>query len=437
MKIIQENFAQAFDVNSTIVNSNKKGKQTHGIPKIVLQSESAYDNPQDSKKSGRESKVCMKGSIFFQKDRGRWAVSWYCQLTKRNYTITRYKGEFMYHHKIAEKCLAMIQSRWEEHQNGLCQFRIEEFTGKGWTDVIQFYEDWMHDVIEPKRKPATVKGYWSYLHNWIEPFFSENPVMLHEIHLDTLNKFLNYIQLTPKGKLNVMMALHSMVDYAWRARRIPEVPAFPKLEEYNIVNPIIEWLPRETQMKVVDAISFPDRWPILWLILHYRRPSEACALFKTDYDPINNAFIIRRTISARELVESTKTRKIHLIPCKDEFIPVARELMNKNPESPFLFVNPRARKEGKRYTNESLNGIWRKACEKVGVNISLYPGTKHTSCTNFIEDGGTPDELQILTDHANRQSVYRYAEITLRRKRDIMERGKVFRFDYYKTTTKE
>ncbi len=103
-----------------------------------------YDAPHKDHSKGNKD-ISMKGSIFYQKDRGRYAVCWYHE--GRPYNIYRYRGEFMYHPKIAEKCLAMIQGRWEDHQAGKCQFRIEEFTGQGWTDVLQFYEEWMREVI--------------------------------------------------------------------------------------------------------------------------------------------------------------------------------------------------------------------------------------------------------------------------------------------------
>ena len=44
-------------------------------------------NPKSQKVSSSTSSekvTCMKGSIFPQKDRGRWAVSWYCSLEKRS-----------------------------------------------------------------------------------------------------------------------------------------------------------------------------------------------------------------------------------------------------------------------------------------------------------------------------------------------------------------
>jgi integrase len=379
--------------------------------------------------------ICMKGSIFYQNDRGRWAVCFYHE--GRPFTITRYRGEFMYHEKIAEKCLAMIQARWEDYRQGKCQFRIEEFTGTGWTDVIEFYDEWLEEVVKGGTKPATYKAYKSYLRNWIRPFFEANPVRLHEIQLDSLNKLKNTIKLHPKGQFNVMNAFHAMMDYAWRARRIPEVPPFPKKREYEIPEPEWSWLTEDQRERVLAEIPAEHRPPILWLIYHFRRPGEACALHKADFDMINNAFWIRRTVSDRQVVPRTKTGKAHYTPCKQEFISIARRLARENPWSPYLFVNSRSRKkeDGGRYTVESLNNIWKAACKKVGVNIPLYHGTKHTSCTLFVTEGGTVDELQILTDHARRDSVLRYTKVVLERKRKMMERGKVVDLDYYKTTT--
>jgi hypothetical protein len=83
------------------------------------------------------------------------------------------------------------------------------------------------------------------------------------------------------------------------------------------------------------------------LKLHLRRPSEAMALYKDDYDPDLEAFIIRRTISARMLVNRTKTGVEHLIPCQSEFKPVLLNLINRPPRyiSPFLFTCPSAVKK--------------------------------------------------------------------------------------------
>lgn len=362
----------------------------------------------------------MKGSIYFRKDRNLWVVQWWHKEHSKKYTIYRYNGEYMYHRKIAEKCLAMIQADYESYIKGVAPFRIEKYTGKGWTDILEYFQEWMHDVIEPKRKPATIKGYWSYYRNWIEPFFQQNPIMLHEIQLDTLNKFMNYIALKPKGRYNVMNCVHSFMDYAWRSRRIPEMPPFPKKEDYNLVDPIIKWLPEERQMKIINSIPEVDRPIFLWLKYHLRRPSEACVLKWRDYDEINKVFVIRRSLSNRQVVESTKTRAIHIIPCHSKCIQVLKQI--KRTDSPYIFINHRSRKENGRYTNEALNIIWKKACAKAGENIDLYSGLKHSSCSQYLNERGLSfSELQILTDHANPESVKRYGKVEIERKRQLME----------------
>ena len=92
----------------------------------------------------------------------------------------------------------------------------------------------------------------------------------------------------------------------------------------------------------------------------------------------------------------------------------------------FIFQNPRARNQGKYYSNESLNILWRSACKKVGVTISLYEGLKHSSCSQFInEREGTIDELQMLTDHSRRESVAHYAKIGVDRKKKLMTKDRI------------
>ena len=375
-------------------------------------------------KKGLKNGLCMKGSIVYQKDRGRWAVNWYEDLYhKRNYTITRYTPtwDYLMSEPMAFKQLSIMQTDYELHLRGDAQFRIEKYLGKGWTDVLEFYEEWMRTVIEPKRKPATIKGYWSYYRNWIKPFFEKHPIRLHEIQLDNLVCLLNSIKLSGKGKYNVMNALHVMMDYSWRSKRIREMPPFPKREDYNIVEPIIDWLPIERQMIIIMAIPEDHRPIFLWQKYHYRRPSEACALRKEDYDPINNLFIIRRSISARKEVESTKTGVEHVIPCDSRFKEYAIKCYKE--DGIYMFTNKRARNHGKRYTNESLNNLWKNACKQTGENIDLYSGLKHSSCSQYLNEyNGNIYDLQHITDHANLESVRKYAKVSLARKRELMGR---------------
>lgn len=380
----------------------------------------------------------MKGNVYYQKDRGRWAVSWPREGRRGSHVITRYKGEFMFDRRIAEKCLHMIQGDWENYRAGLGAFRIEKYTGKGFTDVIEFYENWMREVVAPTKKPATVKCYRSYLANWIRPFFEHHPVLLHEVQLDLLTKMLNSIALTGKGKLNVMMAFHSMMDYAWRSPRIPEVPPFPKRSAYDLTRPVIEWISRERFDQVMAAIPEVHRPPFLWMYLHLMRPAEACALMWPDWDEINRRFNVRRSISARKLVTSTKTAQVYPTPCHGAFYPVMQDLSrNRDLDSPFVFTNPRARKDGRRYTNESLNNIWKAACGKVGIRIRLYAGVRHSRASQMVNElKMSIHEVKDAGTWKRLDSVSRYAETALTRKRELLERGDIIRLEHYKSTTR-
>ena len=366
---------------------------------------------------------CMVGTTFFKKDRRQWIVIW--PWKGKRYHISRYKGRLMHQtHPNKKKdygyikAVELLGAMRSDVEDGC--FRLEKYTGKNYTDVIPYFEKWLER--KAKKKPATYKGYNSYYKNWIKPFFQKNPVQLHEVQLDTLDSLLDSIKLQPKGKHNVMMAFHAFMDYAWRSRRIPAVPPFPKKSDYELVEPSIKWLPEVRQMSIIDAIPADHRPIFLWLKYHARRPAEACALHKIDYNRFDQSFTIRRSISARKLVNSTKTRAEHLIPCHSAMIETIEALLDQNPDSPFMFTNPRARKKGARYTNESLNIIWKAACKIAGEDIDLYSGLKHSTLSQlYNEKGLSISDIQDVSDHARIESVRRYAKAELPRKRALME----------------
>ena len=362
----------------------------------------------------------MSGSIHPRHDGKAFLVNWYDRTTGKAHQITRYKGDIIRDTYDANKLKALMQSDWENYKAGLAPWRIEKYTGKGWTDVIEYFEEWLK--TKEKKKPATYKGYRSYFRNWIKPFFLKYPVMLHEIQLDTLNKLLDSISLAGKGKYNVMGCFHTFLVYSWRSNRIPEVPPFPEKGDYSLVTPVINWLPEHRQMTIINTIPDVHRPIFLFLKYHLRRPSEACALYKTDYDRFNSVFIIKRAVSARKLVQSTKTNAEHIIPCHRDFKDIADKLSRQL--GLFMFINPRARKKDKRYTNESLNVTWKTACKKTGESIDMYSGLKHSSCSQLVNEKGLSiSELQTVTDHARLESVARYAKVGVDRKRELMERG--------------
>jgi integrase len=366
------------------------------------------------------------GKVKFRADRNYWFVQW------GNHKITHYKGFLcrdgeihgMKGQDMAKKLLAVIQADSENCSGLGIPFQIERYLEQR-VDTIPYMREWL-EAIKSTLKPATHKDYLNSIQNHLIPWFKINPYRLHEVKYDILCKILSDIKRDGKGKRNVMYCLHACMDYACKSGHIMNIPPFPEAKKYGIIKRKRKGIPSVRQEAILRAIPEYHQPIFWWLKYHFRRPSEACALFKEDYDSGLDAFTIRRTFSNRQMVDSTKTGTEHVIPCNPDFTPI----MQKMPITfgKFFFENPsrdcKTKKTGRHYTLVALEYIWNIACGKVGETISLYPGTKHSSCWQFLnEKGGTVDELQSLTDHARRDSVDVYAEMEIEAKRRLM--GKV------------
>ena len=194
--------------------------------------------------------------------------------------------------------------------------------------------------------------------------------------------------------------------------------------------------------KIYQSSAEKDVNSNIWLDIEQKSlksPAQAATLdddiwllHRIDYDKERDAFIIRRTFSNNILVQYTKTKKQHLIPCHSEF----KKIMDKMPiriDSQYLFVNPKGRLNGNRYCTETMYKIWNKACIKVGEDINMYSGLKHSSCSQYInEKHYSLDQLQMITDHAQRESVKKYAFVHLDEKRRLMEGKQVVCLDEVK-----
>ncbi len=369
---------------------------------------------------------CMHGKVGKRPGASNYHVQWYDKKTKKTGRIYRYKGERMYHPKIAEKLLAKMQA---DVENGT--FVLERYTKEGFTDILPFIEEWLKNV-RPTIAPATFKGYRSYTKNHINPYFNKkNHLTLQDIQLDVLTDFMNQLPLQPKGKMNVMYCLHVILDYAKRSRRISAIPSFPKKNAYQLEERPIQWLPEDRQLYVLEQIPL-EHQPILYFLkYHLRRPAEAIALHKEDFK--DGVFTICRSVSARKVVNKTKTGEIHHIPCHPDFEPFLEIEREKQVRlgifSPHFFICPSGRHKTKRYTNEILNRLWKKACIDADENIDMYSGLKHSSCSQYVNEKGLSEsELQIITDHARIESVRRYAKTEVKRKKELMMKN-IYRID--------
>jgi integrase len=359
----------------------------------------------------------MSGSIHYQKRGKCFFVLWYDRTKGKSIKIYRYRGTKIYDRRIAVKLLAQMQG---DAENGI--LNLEKFLKQEWCEPLEYLWTWLKE-ISGTLAPATVKDYEVSIRH-MTPFFAARRIFLHEVGYDTLQALANSINRGPKGKKNVLGCLHACLTYAWRSGRIPSVPPFPKIKYQP---PAVRWLPEDRQMAIINAIPEADRPIFLFLKYHLRRPGEACALKWEDWDENTGTFTIHRGMSARRITESTKTGATHIVPCHKEFRSVLREL--RNDFGIYIFRNPLARTHHKNYTLESLNRIWKKACEKAGEKISLYAGLKHSTACQLVNDHGlSMSELQAAGDWARLDSVKRYAVTEVARRKELLE-GKVIRID--------
>jgi integrase len=366
-----------------------------------------------------------KGRVHQVPKRDLWYVQW------GNAKIYRYKGEVCkddkkpgYGSALAHKLLFAMRADYEDNREG---FRVEKYT-HGKTDVIPYLRTWLKSQ-KPDLSPATYHDYLNSVEKHLIPWFMGRAISLNEIQYDTLCALMNDIKRDGKGKLNVMYALHACLKYAWKSSRILSMPPFPEKKKYNIQEKAVVWISEERQRAIIDAIPVEHQPIFWWLKYHLRRPSEAIALHKEDYDAEQDCFTIRRGVSRKILVSHTKTHKVHIIPCHPEFKVWITRLHQHF--GPYYFTHSASRLAGKRYQSDYLVDAWNRAARSCGETIRMYAGLKHSSCSQFINElGGTIDELQMLTGHTRRDSVLHYAQAELASKRRIM--GRVYG---YKTAT--
>lgn len=174
--------------------------------------------------------------------------------------------------------------------------------------------------------------------------------------------------------------------------------------------------------KVMKHIPDEHKPFYMWLYLHLRRPGEAMALRKEDYDKERDIFIIRRGVSAGEIIERTKTGDQHEIPCVSEFRNYMADIPPKT-FGPYFFTCSESKSDGHRYTGKLYRKYWNEACIKAGEKIDVYRGTKTSRASQMVnEEDMSLHDVQIAGDWASFESVKCYARANIAKKRAVLER---------------
>jgi integrase len=180
------------------------------------------------------------------------------------------------------------------------------------------------------------------------------------------------------------------------------MPKFPKIEASE---PDFNTIDLDVQDEIVSKIDDPmDRAYILFTAREMVRPSETRALFWDDLDFKHDRVVIRRHFSLNELRETTKSKRIKVLPLDNE----VRETLLRLPRhitSPFVF-----QKNGRPYSESYARKLWNRITSEMGVKISFYQGTRHSSATEAVNRAGM-DRVQEFLGHTRSNMTKRYAKM--------------------------
>lgn len=188
----------------------------------------------------------------------------------------------------------------------------------------------------------------------------------------------------------------------------------------------IQWLGPEEQAAVLTQIP-PEHRPIFeFMMLYGVRVGEACALMWDCVDWRREVVIIRRTVSAYQIEERTKTGLERLLPLG----PRMRDILSRVPAgigAAIVFRNPDSYSCNStgRYNQKYLAKVWARAVEAAGLPpIMLKNGTRHSRGMQLINhvEGATVDDAAALLGHRSTRTTTRfYAHPEIGRLRGLVD----------------
>jgi len=198
-----------------------------------------------------------------------------------------------------------------------------------------------------------------------------------------------------------MTTLHSFCTWLYTREITERVPAFPELSPPE---PVIKWIDRETQNKILDVIPTFHK-PIFDFMIHMPvRTQEARALKVKSINLKDMTVHIFEALSGDE-IRPRKNKRPYYLPLYSTFD--FSILTNKLPEA-FVFNN----REGKPYKHRHLVKIWETACKKLGVKIPLKC-TRHSAASQAINRGVGLDIISKACGHSTIEVTKRYASMNV------------------------
>lgn len=194
---------------------------------------------------------------------------------------------------------------------------------------------WLQNKETEAEKKIISPSYLKELRRFISTFQNFfNQTDIRDIGTRQVIDFYLSLKGSPKYIINILSCLHKMLSDALDWGDIGKMPKFPKIQAPE---PDFKTIDLDQQDAVVQKINEPmDRAYILFTAREMVRPSETRALCWDDLDFKHDRVVIRRHFSLNELRETTKTKRIKVLPLdgdvKDSLLRLPRHIT-----SPFVF----------------------------------------------------------------------------------------------------
>ena len=329
---------------------------------------------------------------------------------KRVYIQIRHKDIYsvkdhpFYTYEQAKRYLDRMRTEIDDKTFDLSRYiaqKLKPLRFSNWSEA--WLEKKAKEVDLGRKAPAYLKTLRVYVGKY-QGFFGETDI--REIGPKAIEEFYLCLEASPKYTWNIMSGLHKLLRDAKRWKDIPEVPDFPQFE---IPEPEIKTIDLDDQDRIINAIPDPmDRSFILFTAREMVRPSETRALQWEDVDLKHDRITIRRHFSLNQIRPATKARQIKILPLDGE-VKKSLQALPRHISSPFVFWKG---KLGRAFSESWARKLWKRISLILGVNISLYQGTRHSSATEAVNRVGV-DATQEFLHHTSRAMTKRYAKVNV------------------------
>jgi len=268
-----------------------------------------------------------------------------------------------------------------------------------WSD--KWYEVKRIEVQKRLRAPSYLKMLKVHLSK-LKDFFKDMDI--RDIGNRQINDFYLWLDGSPKYIKNIMDTFRKMLNDGFDWGDIKIMPKFPKIE---MSESFIRTIDLDQQDMIINAIPDQmDRAFILFTARQMVRPSETRALFWDDLDLKHDRVIIQRHFSLNEIRETTKAKQVKILPLDGE-VKKTLQCLPRHITSPFVF-----QKKGRAFSESWPRKLWNRTSKQLGVEISLYQGTRHSSATEAVNRVGV-DSVQEFLHHTSRSMTKRYAKMNV------------------------